>query len=303
MKNKDVFRKKIQYLIDRKETFEVVEVNGNYSLKSDLFKEKHFRRGIYTQKELVFIGKVKRHVKKSNVALDPLFRQQVLPDHVSYIDVHIQKEGKVFDNVVEIDLDEAYWQTARILGIISEELYQQGKKGTIGKQARMTALGTLAKKSRVFKYKDGKGNLEVVSDPLLENLWFTICKRISDVMQKAVKALGKDFIFYWVDGIYLVNTPENVKKVEQIFHESGYSTKYKEIITVSFNEKGFVCQDTETKQRPFNYPHYKTKKKALSYLESIELSNFFNQVLSSNEDITSRIERIAEKRINRNDNL
>ena len=45
-------------------------------------------------------------------------------------------------------------------------------------------------------------------------------------MHKVIDELKSDFIFYWVDGIYFKNTPENVSKAMNIFIENGYNSKF-----------------------------------------------------------------------------
>jgi hypothetical protein len=298
--DKQNMREKVGYLQARDEEFTIEITNNNYKLTSDFWRKSTHTKGAYTPYELHFIKSVRKYVRDNNIAIAEQFEDQVLQRDVKYIDVKRAKLDQIYDNVVEIDLDEAYWKTALILGVISKELYEKGKKGKISKQARLTALGTLAKKTTILKYKGFKLiEDQIVNEPLLENLWYTICKRISDVMTKAQKALGKDFIFYWVDGIYLVDTKKNRDLVTKIFTESGYGVKYKKIHKITFNKMGWETQDDANSEhiRPFNYPHY-SKGKRRSYFESVKLTEHINKLLVEKPDLTEKIKEQMEEKYN-----
>ena len=288
---RQAMRNRIKYLAERDENYVVKVINGNYELISELFKRQSFKKGIYTPKELQFIQKVKKHIVQNEVYMRPEFEEQFFASDVHYMKAMKVGVGRKFTNVVEIDLDEAYWKTAHIFGIIDDETYSLGKKGTISKQARLTALGSLAKRVYYYQFK-GKEVIErrEETNELLENLWFTICKRVSDVMHEAIEALGDDFIFYWVDGIYLVNTPENIAKVMHIFTQYGYNTKIRNINQIYFHAKGFAVNDFGTSIREFNYPNYHTHRR-LDYFESVELSDFANKMVDKDFDIVNEIEK------------
>jgi hypothetical protein len=289
-KSREKIIKKCAYLEGRKEPFTLTVVNGNYTLDSILFKERMFRKGIYTPDELNFFKRVRRHVLDNEVHLMPQFEEQILRSEVRYVDVDVRPSGTVLNDVLEIDLDEAYWKTANLFGVISDDIYKLGAKGTICKQARMTALGTLAKKTGVIKY-DGEGFVkETESDPLLENLWFTICKRIGDLMFRASNIAGKEFVFYWVDGIYIINTTENKRKISKMFKDAGYAVKYKKVDKVVFGDKGFTCYDdkllegtNEQKKRYFNFPPSKSKR-SISYSESLILEEYMNNIINGRKN-------------------
>tara|TARA_R110000751_G_scaffold92475_2_gene180974 strand:- start:2070 stop:2984 length:915 start_codon:yes stop_codon:yes gene_type:complete len=290
--SKDVLLKKAKYLAQKDEEYTIKVINGNYELISELFKHKTFSDTDYTTKELTFIKSVKNYIVKNEIYLNSEFEKQFFPEDVHYIKVAKVPLGKKFEGVFEIDIDEAYWKTAHLLGIISDEIYLRGQKGNISKQARLTALGSLAKKIYYYKFKGEQ--LEKVStktDPLLQNLWFTICKRVSDVMNDCIRELGKEFIFYWVDGIYVQGKAENLVIAENIFTEYGYNVKFKKVKQVYFHEKGFSCNDFGTHTREFNYPGYsRARTKDLSYSEALELKKLAKKILNEDYDIVKGIQ-------------
>ncbi len=292
-KKKKGLIKKISFLASLGEEYTVRATNGNYTLDSELFKDKTFSSGDYTAEDLRFIRKVRRYIINNSIYLLPQFEQQYFKRDVSYLGVKKAVQGTTYDSLMEVDIDEAYWKTARLLEIISQDIYEEGQKGTIEKKTRLTALGSLAKKTTIYRLK-GKvlvAEPEVESDPLLENLWFTICKRIGDVMYEVSQEIGDDYIFFWVDGIYMKANPESVQIAIDIFNAHGYDTKTKSAESIEFTEKGFTVWDTKTEKRDFNYPHYATDKK-IEFAEAENIKELARKVLVENYDILGNIENI-----------
>ena len=292
-KQYEILLQKQKLLMEMGKEFTIEVVNGNYTLISDLFKAKTFRKSEYTVDELRFIKEVRRHIIKNEVYLQPQFQEnQIFSEDVHYVRVARVPLGKKFDNICEVDNDQAYWETAYQLGIVPEKLYVKGCKGNISKKCRLTALGSLARKKYKYTYKGDKLVDKIIdSEPLLENLWFTICKRVSDVMHEVINSLGKDFIFYWVDGIYFNNTPKNVTKVMGIFLDWGYNTKFKKINNIQFHEKGFTVNDYGTIKREFTYPNYNKRGKKIDYAENFKLAEFANRVINNNVDLVDEIKK------------
>lgn len=275
--------------MDREYTIKIV--NGNYELISDMFSHKTFKKFDYTIDELRFIMSVRSYVMKNEIYLQPHFQDnQVFAEDVHYISVARVPIGKTFDNVCEVDIDQAYWETAYQLGIINDTIYAKGAKGNISKKARLTALGSLARKKYNYKFK-GEKLLDTIieKEPLLENLWFTICKRVSDVMHEVIKELGRDFIFYWVDGIYFQNTPKNVQKAMSIFIKNGYNSKFKKINQIRFHERGFAVNDYGAIVREFSYPQYSKKGAKIDHAENFKLAKVANEIVNQNVDMVEKI--------------
>jgi hypothetical protein len=287
--------------------FKIKVINGNYELISGLFKGKTTSKSDYTTEELKFIKSVRHYVVKNEVHLEPKFQeQQYFAEDIHYIKVKKVILGKVFKDVVEVDIDQAYWETAYQLGIINDDIYIKGRKGNISKKARLTALGSLAKKVYIHHYsgKNSQGrttlsHTSIERDPLLENLWFTICKRVSDVMHDVIDALGKDFIFYWVDGIYMKNTSDNIQKAMKIFHENGYNSKFKPINQILFHKKGFTVNDFGTITREFTYPNYNKKGQKVDYARNAAFKKFADRVMDEEIDLLDHVQEEVDKELNK----
>jgi hypothetical protein len=186
-----------------------------------------------------FIRKVKKHIVSNYVAMK-FIDKDYKNSNIHYIDVNPNiKEGDVFEDICCLDINGAYWQTALLMGVISKEIYEEGIKKD--KITRLASLGSLAKRKEVYKF-DGNSftHFETVRSYETENIWFAMCKRISDIMQALVKDLGGDFLFYWVDGIYFKRSDENIKKVKEYLESCSYNCKDEKASQVEFFKDHFT---------------------------------------------------------------
>jgi len=246
-------KNKIAFLTSMGEPFELRVGSSSLKLKSSLYNDAYHNKSLLDLKELNFINMVRHHVEKNEVHLQ--FLDQYFPEDVCYVDVNKKGcMGKTFDDVVEVDIDQAYWDTAFMMGVITQEIREKGLKHR--KIVRLVALGSLAKKVDIYRF-DGKvlrRQPQPERSELTENIWYSICKRVSDVMISAVRKLEGDYIFYWVDGIYMQNNKRSISKAMNTFLESGYQCKVVPINEITFEEKKFSVTDISGKQRPFYYP-------------------------------------------------
>ena len=251
--------KKAMYLNYLGKKFTLIKINNTFKLKSEYFGDLNSaaKRKI-PPIELGFIKRVKNHIINNKVH-DQFIDKFYSPSDIDYVAIKKRNPDISFDDVIEIDIDEAYWKTALLLNVISQDLYIEGSKDNkkISKMGRLICLGSLAKKEERYHF-NGKQlrKREVVRSVLTENIWYTICKRISDVMTEAEKIAGEDFIMYWVDGIYLRNDPEKVRDIIKMFNESGYDIKQQTNLAVNYSENQIHIENTITKtSRPFFIPN------------------------------------------------
>lgn len=117
-------------------------------------------------------------------------------------------EFKTFDNIIESDINKAYYKVLFILGYISEDFYK--KCITLPKKVRLSLVGSIA----TYKYFDFYEAGELIEDKsydekdkLLRNVFFHCVNYTDNALSDFQNLAGDYFIFYWVDGIYLKNYP------------------------------------------------------------------------------------------------
>lgn len=272
-----ILKDKCNFMYKAKKPFMLVKSGSSYELISTFYNDKAYRSGFSTS-DLNFIKSVKNYVKKNDIDIE--FNEcDYSSERIDYIKVNKFKVGDVLEDLRCIDIKSAYWQTALNLGIISKEIYDKGMN--VGKVVRLAALGSLAKKKDIWSF-DGKElkKMDTVRSEY-ENLWFAICKKVSDIMNHVVKSIGDDFVFYWVDGIYVKRSEGLLEKITKIFEEKGYFVHLELIPKVTFHENGFDVQSVLTDNvKNFSYD-IKSDGKKLSpvsdYLENKRLLEVANR--------------------------
>jgi hypothetical protein len=277
-----IFKKAIYY---QKQgiPFELRGTNGSYQLVSDQWENEvfvsKFKNGLKPE-DLGFVRRVKNFVKKNYISLK--FTNQYYTYNIDYVSLRQFPDGIEYNDVWEIDIDEAYWRTALNEGVISQSLYDEGSKFKqdpnltpeevqYKKRVRLIALGSLAKQTKVYKFTGKKIELienERSSDT--ENVWYNICHKVGEVMKEAEKLAGDDFLFFWVDGIY-VKGKENVERISQYFIENNYQSKIKKIEKFYVKDRIIHCQDSSDVRdiRTFRLPNPNKRKKAIHSVSKI----------------------------------
>lgn len=185
----------------------------------------------YTIDDINFIKEVKQTIVKNGL------HHQYIGERtkkVMYFKYSSQiRPGDDFRDCINIDLSAAYWETAYMLGLLSKDTYKRGFK--VSKQVRLAAIGSLAKKKRVYEFDGRKQRLLDITRSETEFLWDVICDRVGDLLCRVADKCGDDFIFFWVDGIYVKK--RSAKKVERLFNNAGYGFKSNPIKAVSVTKR------------------------------------------------------------------
>jgi hypothetical protein len=117
-------------------------------------------------------------------------------------------------NIVELDMDKAYWTAAHKLGVISSDIYNKGLDKQYKKVGLLACLGSLAKDKRTRLY-DGNSysKSSIVTDSKETRfLWDAISFEVDKAIKDCAGSLGADFCFYWTDAIFLKNTQQILTK-------------------------------------------------------------------------------------------
>jgi hypothetical protein len=282
-----MLKQKCECLYKLGKSFTLIKSGSSYELSSSLWNEKATNK-VFSPQDLQFIKSVRGHVNKSNVAID-FVDTYYKGEDIQYIRVNDYKIGQRIDDLIYIDINGAYWQTAHHLGIISDALYVKGLE--VNKIVRLAALGSLAKTKDIWSFDgDRLKKLDTIRSCETENLWFAICKRVSDVMVEVANKIGNDFIFYWVDGIYIKDNPLAFNTVNSIFLNHGYTSKFEKVPFIEFKEKGFDVQGVvKTDLKHFSWVNDsngsggKQSRPITDYLENKRLLKVMEGVLYTNK--------------------
>ncbi len=211
--------------------------------------------------ELSFIGLVKKYCE-ANPKYISVDRKTI-----NYIfDGKMKQSYHYKEKVFEIDLTGAYWNFAFNEGHISEEVYKRGLE--VRKTIRLIALGNLAKRTLELRF-DGEKYMPAYFRPsiLTQDVFFHVSYLTDLLMRKLIVIANKDFLFYWVDAIFVqgerardevINYLESEQiKYKLIEIKDVIKTKNKivtiddEHINLDLNEHGQI--KNEKGERTFNF--------------------------------------------------
>ena len=194
------------------------ELGWDYTIQHGTYTTKiHSPVGIMTLSTIQFSNKVfvaanmvKRDCGKTDLGAQILNNKHsktnyANSEHIEELNDHI---------VYNIDIKGAYASCLKNSGLITEQTYQYLL--ALKKDERLPAVGMLAKSHIKYIYKGGEC-VEVIPyrSPTSE-LFFYLIQQIDEVMREVKWILGSDFIYYWVDGVFIRwNTPQH--KIDAVF--------------------------------------------------------------------------------------
>jgi len=182
----------------------------NYSMKE-----------FHLQRELKSV--IRGQIKKNNLKV-PVFTEKDILYKLYSDNVLNLEEGVVLDNVVEYDINKAYYQCAYNLGYLDEDMYLKCLE--MDKEKRLRFLGSIATQKVKYSYVGGVLNIDSfkeVKDEDLRGVWFHICKVVDDCLLDFANVLGDNFLMYYVDGIYLKDFKGRGKVLKMISEKWGFS--------------------------------------------------------------------------------
>ena len=221
----------------------------------------------FPMRELIYIQMFKDHIIKEKLYQGV---PKVDADKIKFYDYNrkLLKSGDRFDGCKEIDLKSAYWTYARQnLGLVTDKLHKKTidinpKTGEIfmSKMTRLAAVGSLAKVEENY-YFDGEETHKrpYVRSRRTSHVWDHICYKVGLIMQKAAKAAGNGYLFYWTDAIF-VTSGTAAKAVERVFKAEGFAFKTRSIQRVKVENRHIMATDYK-ETRPFPYPSQDKKRK------------------------------------------
>ena len=159
-----------------------------------------------------------------------------------------------YKTVLNLDITSAYPYCLFINKLISQDTFNYLM--ALAKSERLPAIGMIAKKSVWIDYNNGKASNWDVKTGEYANIFFFVIQQITDLMAWAADIAGDDFLFYWVDGIFLKPTisKKKLQEITGIFAEQGYYYKYENVKNFSVvreNDKLFINMIKNGEEKPY----------------------------------------------------
>ena len=159
-----------------------------------------------------------------------------------------------YKTVLNLDITSAYPYCLFINKLITLDTFNYLM--ALPKNERLPAIGMIAKKSVWIDYQKGKAMTWDVKTGEYANIFFFVIQQITDLMAWAADIAGDDFLFYWVDGIFLKPTisKKKLQEITGIFAEQGYYYKYENVKNFSVvreNDKLYINMIKIGDEKPY----------------------------------------------------
>lgn len=193
----------------------IYEINSNIKYK--------FLTKLQTKKTFIGYVKILKDLKRDevNVVLSDL-QDSIKEKNNTYFD-YGKAETNFYENAVCVDLNSAYLQALYNLTLITKDTKEWIEK-YLTKTERLVCVGMLAKQKEILSFNKTKLIDEKKEDAKNRFIFNAVIQEVASVMNKVANNHTKDFIAYWVDGIYLKNEWIALD-VSQQFEQAGFPCK------------------------------------------------------------------------------
>ena len=202
--------------------------------------------------ELGFIRQVWNYAQKLPIP------KKVEREKIKYIDFRRNFNKEI--NCYEIDLKSAYWEMAFRNGFISKKIYEKGKSEKISKLARLVALGNLAKVKYHLFFNGNDYEFQGTTESEMKDMFFKCCLDTSEIMQNLKFLVNENFLFYWVDAIF-VNSKDAMMNVCEYLDFQNLPYKVKFLPEIICNEKYIEVKQEDEKIKPKIYCKLKNNQR------------------------------------------
>jgi hypothetical protein len=122
------------------------------------------------------------------------------------------------------DVNKAYYQAALNLGYLPRDVYE--RYVNLPKEKRLGLIGSIATRKHVHVYRGGRAVKHLlIEDQGMRAAWFDVCSMVDGCLKAVASALGDDFLFYWVDGVYFTGGDAAEEKVVSVASSAGFDLK------------------------------------------------------------------------------
>lgn len=261
------------FLKQTKQNFSIRRTSGTTILtNSQGVKRLYYRDDLFSFKDLAFMRRLRKNIEESEAyaklkkAMDSMGKGEVnkketlmlqrskmeniiefgiSPLAVRYFDFDDSiysldlERGCVYEyeNVKECDITRAYYYAAYQLGVFTEEFFKECL--TLPKAIRLKMMGAMAANVVMEEYVEGRiDSCYVMNDKYLRAIWFSICRYVDQCMRDIKNFLVKEFIFYWVDGIYYKDTKGANVVIESVMKAYGFDHVITDIEKMTAENRG-----------------------------------------------------------------
>jgi len=246
----DKFHEKKRWLIEGQQDFQTS--TSTYTAKIHRWREgkeyiDFYFDSITGKKTFILSNQLKKQIRENGHKVP-----DVSDCHIKYCVYNypmLQPNCELRD-VYEIDINSAYVTACLNLGLIDQQMFDKLNK--VDKITRLKCLGSIATRNTIQLYEAGNPtNIHIKQDLTLRNTWFYIVRTIDQILLNFAE-MFENFLFYYVDGIYIWGQ-QNVIEIVQMLESKGYKSKVRENMTIEVGSLGdLLVTDDDGDERFFS---------------------------------------------------
>ena len=195
-KRNNNFNVYLTMLKEQKSTFTLLLSKNSQSItineKKNFFSERKLNYRIFG------ISKNIKNETKDFISVNTKFRDRKDRGTIRYY--HYNIIPNKLKRFYYIDISSCYISILRQKKIISKELFD--KINALPKKDRLISLGMLAHEPYKIEFIEGVQQVPTRVINEYAPVFYTACYYTQQLMEKIIKLINGDFIFYWVDGIF-----------------------------------------------------------------------------------------------------
>jgi hypothetical protein len=221
--------------------------NGNFTLKLT-----NYTCTMETEKKKYIFAS--DQVDKKTFQFFQLINKQVagelreIQGKIKYYDFTGIKENEI-ESCFCVDLNSAYLQVLKNEKVIDQETFtyidKESRKTKEGKMARLKSVGLFAKNPMLMIYENGQIKEFKQERNPFSWVFFIACLKTCEAMEIIKKEFPEEFLFYWVDGIFI---KKNSEKIRKRLLELGFPSKTENIKNLEKSEKN-ICYMKDNKEK------------------------------------------------------
>ena len=135
-----------------------------------------------------------------------------VPSRIKYFDFSGLKNTEPIPECYCVDINSAYLKALELEGVITPETFAtidaKSRASKHAKMNRLKAVGLFARQPTVINYRGGEVEAITTTENPFSWVFFQACKTTGQYMEAIKKAQPAEFLFYWVDGIFLRENPQ-----------------------------------------------------------------------------------------------
>lgn len=214
----------VKAMKEQKKTFKLYATNYTLTIETDTGEKMKFLNQKKEPKFFAVAKKVESDIKKADNYIN-VYLHSFTMKKPEYFDVKANLIPFEKDQVFNIDINAAYPSALLAVDLITQDTYSALMR--LPKLDRLACIGILGSRKEVFKYVNGQLDEHETIEARFRHIWKFVVNYVDSIMLELIELNRENFVFYWVDGIYLREKPslEKLEEIRYTIEEAGLKFK------------------------------------------------------------------------------